>query len=288
MTLAEAITAAGMTPPRAFTEGRWLRFPGIGKGRSNRSGWCRVISPTLAVFGDWSSGLTQVWRDEAHHDDERSRAALQQAQERERRYAAQERAKQATVAAQAAEMLGDAEVATHPYLARKGFPALTGLTLNGNLLVPVMDLERYPKVITVQVIYESGEKKFLHGGRAKGGVFRLGVSQHTARRVILCEGYGTGLSLEAAARRLPGDYSVLACFSAKNMETVAGLIPISDRVLVAADNDKPNKLSGEKAGEESAKRTGHRWVMPPDVGDDWNDVHLKRGVMAVVEAIRST
>lgn len=281
MTLEQAIIAAGMTPPRAFTEGRWLRFPGVGKGRANRSGWCRVISPTMAIFGDWSSGMREVWRDDSHRDDERSRQALRDAQDRERRFAAQQREKQLQASRKAEDMVARAVPGTHPYLARKGFPSLVGLTLEGKLLVPVMDFERYPKIISAQLIDESGEKKFLTGGRAKGGVHRLGVAPSRARRIVLCEGYATGLTLEAALRLLPGPLCVIVCFSAGNLELIASMMPATLDCLVCADHD------ASKTGEEAAKRTGRRWVMPDDAGQDFNDVHATRGLRAVVDAIRS-
>jgi putative DNA primase/helicase len=279
MTLIEAIMAAGMTPPRQITEGRWLRFPGAGKGRSNRSGWCRVICPTLALFGDWSTGLTVEWRDQKHEDDERSRWAMEQARKRQREFAEHERARQRESADKARAMLNQATTSTHPYLARKGFPALSGLTLEGKLIVPVMDFERYPDVISAQLIDEQGDKKFLPGGRAKGGVYRLGVPTEKARRVVLCEGYATGLSLDAALRMLPGPYCVIVCFSARNLETVSELLKCD--ALVAADNDASH------TGEQSAKRTGRRWIMPGTVGTDFNDLHTSQGLRAVVEAIRT-
>lgn len=287
MTLVESIIAAGMTPPRAFIEGRWLRFPGVGKKRGNKSGWCRVISPTMAIFGDWSSGVRVVWKDDAHLDDERSRQALRDAQKRERSFAQEQRAKQSLVALQAQEMVDRAVPATHAYLARKGFPMLHGLVLDGKLLIPMMDFGRYPAVISAQLIDESGEKKFLYGGRAKGAVHRLGVAATKARRVVLCEGYATGLTLEAALRKLPGAYSVIVCFSASNLEHVASLLPESMPALIAADNDTPNKLTGLKAGEEAAKRTGRTWIMPSVIGTDYNDLHAANGLMAVVEALRT-
>jgi putative DNA primase/helicase len=281
MRLAETIAAAGMTPPKAFTPGRWLRFPGIGKGRANRSGWCRVISPTLAIFGDWSSAFTQVWRDESHRDDARSLQALRDAQERERRFAREQRAKQASVARDAQAMVSRAVPGLHPYLARKGFPSLNGLLLDGKLLVPVMDFERYPEIITAQLISEDGEKKFLTGGRAKGGVYQLGVSCLKARHVALCEGYATGLSVQSALRMITGAHCVLVCFSARNLELVASLIGSCVDAAICADND----LSG--TGQDSAKRTGRRWVMPETAGTDYNDLHISHGIRAVLESIRT-
>lgn len=281
MTLTEAIMAAGMTPPRQITEGRWLRFPGAGKSRANRSGWCRLVSPTLAFFGDWSTGLTVEWRDQQHQDDERSRLAMEEAQKRQREFAEQERIRQRQAADKARAIIGQAKPFKHRYLAIKGFPNLHALTLDGKLVVPVMDFKLYPNVISVQLIDEHGEKKFLPGGRAKGGVYRLGVPPQKARRVVLCEGYATGLSLDAALRMLPGPHCVIVCFSARNLELVAELLPASVNALVCADND------ASRTGEESANRTGKRWIMPADVGTDYNDVHVKHGLRAVVEALRT-
>jgi putative DNA primase/helicase len=278
--LSDAIAAAGMTPPTKIVPGRWLRFPGVGKGRSNRSGWCRVIAPTLAIFGDWSSGMeTQVWRDDSHVDDERTRRVLLEAQRRERQFVAEERARQNRVAQEATVLVSNAKPSTHPYLARKGFPALTGLVSEGKLVVPMMDFENYPRIISAQLIDADGGKKFLPGGRAKRAVYRLGAPQVKARRVVLCEGYATGLSLDAALRKLTGPHSVLVCFSAGNLETVAAMIPKSCDALVAADHD------ASKTGEQAARRTGLRWVMPAELGD-WNDVHTRAGIMKVVEALR--
>lgn len=276
MTLLETIAARGMTPPKHVTPGRWLRFPGIGKGRANRSGWLRAISPTLAIFGDWSSGLSEVWSDHSHTDDATSRRLLREAREREKQFAAEQRRRQAEVALHARQLVADAALGIHPYLQRKGFPLRSGLVRDGKLVIPVRDATDYGDIISAQLIDETGEKRFLTGGRTKNGIHRLGVAPDRARRVVLCEGYATGLSLDAALQRLPGPHSVVVCFSAFNLERVAEFV----RGLICADNDE----SG--TGEESAKRTGLPWVMPETVGDDFNDLHLKSGLHAVVEVLR--
>lgn len=275
MTLEDAMRAAGLTPPSRIVPGKWMRFPGVNKGRANRAGWCRVISPTLAVFGDWSLGFSEVWRDSEHVDDERSRAALAEARRREREFAAAQAKRQAQAAQQAADMLRRAVVAPHPYLAKKGFPTARGLVLGERLLVPVRDVTDYTRVLSVQEITADGEKKFLAGGRTRLGVFRLGG--FNAERVVLCEGYATGLSLDAALSRLGRHHAVIVCFSARNLELVAERFP---RAVIAADND------ASRTGEMSAKATGLTWTMPPDVGCDWNDVHQRRGLFAVVAALR--
>jgi putative DNA primase/helicase len=273
MTLIETIMSAGMTPPRHFMEGRWLRFPGIGKGGSNRSGWCRVIAPTLAIYGDWSCGLTAIWKDDAHRDDETSAQLLRDAQARERKFAAEQRKRNDEGASLAAQMLKEATPSSHPYLVRKGFPQTLGLVHGENLLVPVRDSYNQ-RVISVQQISGDGEKRFLAGARARGGVYRLGSFPGST---LLCEGYATGLTLYEAARRLYRRAAVVVCFSAGNIEVVAQLFK---NAMVCADHDE----SG--TGEHVAIRTGLAWIKPPLVGTDFNDLHCSEGIHAVIGMLR--
>lgn len=277
MTLHDAIAAAGMTPPRNLPIGRFVRFPGAGKGRGNQAGWCRLITPTLAVYGDWSTGLSETWRDESHQDTEESRRLYREAQHRERQLRMQQRAKQQRVAAEASELVKRATVAKHPYLARKGFPEVMGLVVDDFLIVPMRDAREYGQLLSVQQISPTGDKRFLTGGRAGGACFRIGATPREAKHIVLCEGYATGLSLHAALARLPGPSCVMVCFSANNLETVAQWFP---QARVATDND----LSG--TGERAAVATGLKWTMPYEVNSDFNDLHQSMGIYVLVDRMR--
>lgn len=275
MTLIQAITAAGMTPPHRIVPGRWIRFPGIGKSRANRAGWCRLITPTLAIFGDWSSNFTATWRDEAHRDDATSKRLLEEAHRRERQLAQELRERQRKAAVEAQGLIKQCHIGTHCYLARKGFPERKELIHEKRLVIPMRDVRDYSTVLSAQFIAEDGTKKFLTGGRAKGAVFRIGSPK--ADRIVLCEGFATGLSIDAALKRLSAQHAVVVCFSAGNIEIVAHEFP---RAVIAADNDR------SATGEETAKRTGLKWTMPYEVGTDWNDVHVNLGLHVVVERMR--
>lgn len=277
MNLQDAIRAAGMTPPNQLPVGRWARFPGAGKGRGNQAGWCRLITPTLAVFGDWSTGLTETWRDDAHVDSEESRRLYAEAQQRERQFRQKQRARQREAAFQASELVQRSSVAKHPYLARKGFPEGMGLVHGDHLVVPMRDAREYGQLISAQLISPTGDKRFLTGGRAGGACFRIGASPRDAKHVVLCEGYATGLTIHAALSRLPGPSAVIVCFSALNMEAVAEWFP---QARIAADNDASD------TGRRSAERTGLKWTMPYEVGTDWNDVQVNLGIYVVVERMR--
>lgn len=277
MSVEDAIRAAGMTPPSQLPIGRWVRFPGAGKSRGNQAGWCRVITPTLAVFGDWSTGLTETWRDESHQDTEESRRLYREAQQREREFRQQQRARQERVAREASEIVCKASVQKHHYLTRKGFPEGMGLVYDDMLIVPMRDAREYGLLLTVQQISPTGEKRFLPGGRAGGACFRIGATPREAKHVVLCEGYATGLSIHAALSRLPGPSCVIVCFSAMNLEAVAQWFP---QARIAADND------ASETGKRSAERTGLKWTMPYEVNSDFNDLHQNMGIYTVVERMR--
>lgn len=191
----------------------------------------------------------------------------------------------------AAEMIAAATVYEHPYLADKGLPRVKGLVLDQTrfvidqsrlvvhhtaqtLLVPMRTLAG--RLVGLQTIeMEAGEwkKKMLFGTRAKGAVHRLGRGSKS----ILCEGYATGLSIDAALRMSPGGESVVVCFSAGNLVHVAGQMPPGTTVF--ADND----LS--RAGQEAAEKSGCPWMMSDQIGEDANDLMVRSGLMAVASKV---
>ncbi|WP_261526484.1 toprim domain-containing protein [Burkholderia multivorans] len=190
----------------------------------------------------------------------------------ERRREAERRA---LAAREAAEIVSRCEHGTHPYLASKGFPSELGLVdTDGRLVIPMRAADDYARVNSVQWINDTGEKKFLPGGAAKGSVFMFGAG----REHWFVEGFATGLSVREALNRLYRRARVVVCFSAGNLQHVAALF--NGPRYVVADND----ASG--TGERVARATGLPWTMPPAVGDDANDLHQRAGLSSVVALIR--
>lgn len=189
---------------------------------------------------------------------------------------AKRRAEEAEAARFAAEtaqhMIKIAAWATHPYLARKGFPKALGLVLEDMLLVPGR-IGR--QVTTLQKIYEDGRKMSLTSGRMSGASFSIGDGPIE----ILCEGYATGLSIKAALSGMCVRARVTCCFAAANVAEVATK---RRRALIVTDNDKPiPQFNGLGTGEYFARRTGLPWTMPPERGTDANDLHLSSGLPAL-------
>ncbi len=178
-------------------------------------------------------------------------------------------------AERAAVMLREATPGEHSYLTIKGFKDAQGLvSKDGVLLIPMRNLltNALQGVQMIQWIEADRkyQKKMNPGMKAKGAIFRMG--DKTAPETFLVEGYATGLSVLAALRSVGLRASVLVCFSAGNMVHIA---PQVKRGFVFADND----ASG--TGQRCAEQTNFPWCMADEVGMDANDLHMKRGLMAV-------
>lgn len=215
------------------------------------------------------------------------------AEARARREAEEER-RHAKAAETAATRWNEANDApdTHPYLERKGVRSY-GLRLWGNqLLVPLHD--EAGKLVSLQSIDPDGEKRFLAGGKTRGGAFFIPARDGKTATVLIAEGYAT-----AASACMASGYAAFVAFNAGNLLSVAmrarRLFPESKLIVVADDDwqteEKTGKNTGLKAAEEAARRVGG-WLAVPSVRDtpgasDINDLHKKGGIDAVWRCLAS-
>lgn len=215
------------------------------------------------------------------------------AEARARREAEEER-RHAKAAETAATRWNEANDApdTHPYLERKGVRSY-GLRLWGNqLLVPLHD--EAGKLVSLQSIDPDGEKRFLAGGKMRGGAFFIPARDGKTAAVLIAEGYAT-----AASACMASGYAAFVAFNAGNLLSVAmrarRLFPES-RLIVVADDDwqtegKTGKNTGLKAAEEAARRVGGWLAVPPVRGipgaSDINDLHQKGGIDTVWRCLAS-
>jgi len=183
-----------------------------------------------------------------------------------------ERARKA--AAKAGWIMHQTVLDTHPYLAKKGFPNECGNIWEKDgkkLLVIPMRIGR--TLVGIQTISEEGEKKFLYGQTSKNAIFTfdaLGMP-------IFCEGYATALSIREVMRATNIKYTIHVCFSASNMQHVAGAIRDG---LIIADND-PNGV-----GVGVAEKTGHPYWISNTVGEDFNDYHKRVGTFKASQSLK--
>lgn len=164
----------------------------------------------------------------------------------------------------------------HPYLRRKGVPALGDIRQgqNGVLLVPVRGASG--NVQSLQRISPDGEKRFLTGGKTYGGHFI--IQGKSEKPLAVCEGYATGASIHLAC-----ECTVYVAFSANNLPIVAGIArsQFSDKtILICGDDDE----AGRSKGQEAAQAAQARLVLPSfstGVEKDFNDLHQSEGLQEV-------
>ena len=232
----------------------------------------------MAWDGD---GRVHWWNDtnaKAWTDAEKREWATRKRQDEIKREAGYRRAAEAADAA-----LRACKPAQHNYLRSKNLPDTLGLVNDAHELMVAMRSVDTNHLVGLQVIKfltdeRVWQKKMLPGMKAKGAVLRLGPS--FASETWLCEGYATGLTIEAAIRRLNLNASVLICFSDRNMVHVAPMV--KGKKFIFADHD----ASG--AGERAAVDTGLPYCMSPNLGEDANDLYARAGLMAVCKLIMDT
>ncbi len=286
----QACSAVGISPPKGgYRSGQWAKCDTL--AGKNGKGDGRIIVDDMRVTAhNWQTGQNAtVWMKDEKSLTPKDRRIVARQIEQEK---AQRRAREERAAKAAARLVSAALPLTHPYLARKGFPAEKVLVLDaptirklvGDYLIAgeqaiIMPARIDAQISSVQLIWEDGTKKFLAGGVIAGTSHRIAKGTDT----WLCEGYATGLSLRAALKGLRRSDTILCCFSAGNVAAVAR--KIGGKGYVVTDNDKPQpQFDGLGTGEYWARQSGLPYLMPPEFGDI-NDFHQSTGIFAVQKLI---
>lgn len=275
MTFLDFAADHGLTLESPLADGRWHRTRTHDKPRKKNGAYLFdgmrgvVINFATMVHG-------AVWREDGTTE-RIDRAAIRRMQAQN---AQAERERQEDAREVAQEMVMRSRTDIHPYLAAKGFPEERGLVLDGELLIPMREFKLYKQINSIQRISADGTKLFLLGGKAKGSVFFIGPL--LAQERWLVEGYATGLSVRAALRELHMEAQVVVCFSAGNLAHVGALVKeLRPVAFVFSDNDQ------SAAGAKAAEETGLPWVMPPEAGEDANDMHKRAGLRPLAALIRT-
>lgn len=178
-----------------------------------------------------------------------------------------------------------ADLLFHPDLThwetKTGYPAMLGQVRDRD--GAVIGLHRSYLAIEDEAVTKAPldkAKKML--GRVAGGAVRL-ADLGDGDRLALSEGIETGLAVMTACPDLP----VWATLSTSGLEQV-DLPPGVLRVLILADNDTSG--AGLRAAEAAARRLRAQGrdvavVLPPEEGEDFNDLLLREGSEAVAALI---
>lgn len=244
---------------------RWVSTPTEDHPRK-RNGRYKFLGDVGWVQNWATMTMPVMWKNQAANPVAIQRA-IQQADKKREEDAA-------NAARKAAWILHQTKRATHPYLDAKGFEGVRGNVWEREgqkLLIVPMRIEG--DLVGVQIINESGEKKFLYGARTQGASFTV-----DAKGVpIFCEGLATALSVREAMRFMKVRYRIEVCFSAGNLKHISRKIPGG---LVVADND----ASG--VGVRSALETQKPYWVSSTQGDDFNDYHIREGIRAAAESLK--
>ena len=189
----------------------------------------------------------------------------------------------------------------HPYLQRKGVPALGGIRQREfrgvvELLLPVLDASG--TLVSLQRILpekpaEGPDKLFLKGGKTAGGYFPIPAKDGSKDGPLLvCEGYATAASLHLAT-----GHACLVAFNAGNIEDVSRMArgKYPDReIIIAADNDCETMKEGKtwnpgvEAATKAAQAIGAKLAVCPALDGakaDFNDLHTARSLEAVRQVV---
>jgi putative DNA primase/helicase len=247
--------------------GMWRRYSTEDKP-AHKNGAVKFMGDHAFIQNHATMTEIVVWKADADAkiDHEKIRRIAQQADQDIRR-------KQIEAAKTAAWMLKESQIATHPYLAAKGFSDEQGnIYVKDGVLLMLVPMRVGANLVGVQIIEPEGKKKFLFGQRTSNAEF---VWDNKGPH-ILCEGYATGLSIRSAMKALKRRYTLHVCFSAGNMEKIAASLPGG---FVVADND----LS--QTGVNTAKKIGWPFYVPPTPGQDFNDFAVSVGLFRSSQAL---
>lgn len=164
-----------------------------------------------------------------------------------------------------------------------------------NLIIP---MKKNGEIVGLQEINQYGRKSFTKGMELKGASLMIGSWANRNNGLVLAEGYATAASIHKAT-----GLTTIVCFAGFNLKEVAMRLPknLDTQVIIAADNDLPNKITGRRAGLDYAMAAKDVFgdkaiVLVPEFsqtdidffkkkyGDrpsDFNDLELLLGVGAV-------
>lgn len=288
------LDAAGFKSPNVLQIGKLDRIDGIEDKRGKKSGWYvyNEIEDSqnegsligIASYGDWKLGISENWTSRSEHRMS-TQERLNYHAKREAMRAAHDletKQRQAEAAESAYEIWVNAKDAKeHPYLTKKGIKPYKGVKVakDDRLIVPVAIKG---EITSLQFINDEGEKRFLTGGKIKGGWFMIEGENDV---VYIAEGYSTAASIHEATGK-----TIYIAFNAGNIYEVASYVKNqyqTGRIIVAGDDDtKSAGNAGRTKAEQAASGLGIEAVFPAGF-NDFNDMHADQGIKAVKKLLLS-
>lgn len=199
---------------------------------------------------------------------------------------------------------------SHPYLLKKKiFNSQVARIYKGFLQIPAFN--KKGELTTVQSINANGVKNIIKNSTLGGSSLSLGGNaQNKCFPIILCEGWATGESIQAATRKMYpeiGGLQVVIAFNSGNFNPVAVNIreKYPDRfIIICADDDTlQNKLNvGLTKAHKVQDHVNNVMVTSPNFTEedikkfhtefgkypsDFNDIYVLKGFSPIMNSIRN-
>lgn len=158
----------------------------------------------------------------------------------------------------------------HPYLTRKRIKLHNAEIDGPDLRIPIINNKG--KVVGTQFIDEDGKKKFSFQMPVIGN-FTV-INGPITDFAYICEGFATAAAVAEATGK-PAVHALNAGNIAAVCKSIQEVKPQA-RLIVAGDNDD----AGIKACEKAFIECGVEHVLPPNEGQDWNDIWCAKGADA--------
>jgi len=284
------LQAEGFTVPKTLQIGQIQRIDSPEDKKGKKSGWCAYyeIEDTqndgqiigTGVYGCWKGGYQKDWCSRSQHQMSVAER-INYLNTREKMKADYEREtieKNIEAAKIAYEIWNQSPEATkdHPYLKLKGVNAANGIkvsTKDARLIIPVAINN---EITSLQFINANSVKRFLTGGKVKGGYFEIEGNRET---IYVTEGYATAASIHQATGA-----TVYIAFNAGNIYEVASYvknISAQSRIVIAGDDDTGTTGNpGRTKAEQAAEGLGLSCIFP-NGANDFNDMHKSQGIGAL-------
>lgn len=298
----ESLRAAGLVVEHVRTDGHLHRCGTTDRPRGKDGAYrIHLDDPACCWWKNWRSGDEGSRTTKPEKDlTPAERKALRERIAAARKEAEEEQATRWAASAKLARIIWDRAGGAsdaHPYLQRKGVPALAGIRQREwrgvtELLLPVLNASG--QLVSLQFILpekpaDGPDKRFLKGGRTAGGYCPIPAKDSAKDGpLLIAEGYATAASLHLAT-----GHACLVAFNAGNLLAVARMArdKYPDReIILCADNDCETMKDGKawnpgvEAAKFAAQAIGAKLAVCPalDGGKaDFNDLHTARSLEAV-------
>ena len=255
--------------------GKWARVPTVDHPRKTNGAY--FFAGDFGHCQNWAiQESVDSWQDKKERTPFEQKELSRRISESTKALQTERENNQRKAAKKANWILSQCHLDRHGYLEKKGFVDAFGNVWKKDensdptLCVPMFcDGE----ICGLQMISSIGEKKFLFGQRTNDAYFKIGDGE----KIFICEGYATGLSLNAALSALKVRSTIYVTFSVGNAKRIAKRFPMA---ILVADNDA--SLVGQTAAQES----GLKWWMSDAVGEDFNDYQARVGKFRSAQALR--